>query len=61
LIFRYYLKRSEIKLKKLVFSTESKGQYYNLKRTEIISYVRGLPSPQYLALEAKVALSVPIS
>jgi len=35
-------KKSEIKLKDKVFSTESKEQHKNLKQTEIILYIRGV-------------------
>ena len=35
-------KRSEIKLKKQVFLTESKEQHYNLKRKEINPYKKGV-------------------
>ena len=40
-ISRYYLKRLESKLKKKI-STENKEQNLNLKRTEIITYMRGV-------------------
>ena len=35
-------KRSEIKLTKEVFSTESKEQRQNLKQTQIITYMKGV-------------------
>ena len=46
-----FKKQSEIKLKKQVFLTESKEQNYNLKRTEIITYMRGFaPSSIFRSL-----------
>ena len=43
------------KLNKIqVLSTGNKEQHQNLKRTEIIKYIRGSPPPQFLAPYAKV-------
>ena len=50
----FFEKRLEIKLKKTKnFSTESKEQRQNLKRTEIIAYLRGVTPPKYLSIYAK--------
>ena len=46
-------KRSE---KKQVSSIEIKKKHCNMKRTEIIMYMRGSPPPQRLALHAKVRI-----
>ena len=39
-----FKKRSVIKYKKQVFSTESKERHQNIKRTEIITCIRGVRS-----------------
>ena len=38
---------------KLIFSTKIKEQYQNLKRTETIPNMRGLPLPQFLLFMLK--------
>ena len=43
MIFWHYLKNNEKINMKSFFSTESKEQHQNLKRTEIISHMRGSP------------------
>jgi hypothetical protein len=49
-----FKKRSEIKYKKTTFSTESKQQHQNLKRTENITYMIGFtPLSIPCFLEAK--------
>jgi len=40
--------------KKTKFSTESNEKHENLNRTEIITSMKGLCSPQYLTIYAKV-------
>ena len=44
--------------KPVIFPTESKVKHINLKRTEIITHLRGLSPPQYLVLYAKVVLAL---
>ena len=49
-IYQHYLKNDEKlnKKDKQVFSTKSKEQNQNRKRTEVIPHMKGLPPPQYL-------------
>ena len=51
---KLFKKQSNIKLKKKVFSNESKVKPLNLKRTEVVPYMNGSPSSQHFAVNAKV-------
>jgi hypothetical protein len=52
-----FKKRSEVKYKKQVFSTENKEQHLNLKRTEIITCMRGF-APSYTYSQVNTLLVI---